>query len=140
MNKSFTDQLSKCECCPRRCGVNRLKGKTGFCRVGSAIEISHAGLHFGEEPPISGTKGSGTIFFSGCNLRCVFCQNYQISQEFQQGRTRTLTTDELASEMLRLQEQGAHNINFVSPSHMIFQMADAIEAGKGKGACCACCV
>jgi putative pyruvate formate lyase activating enzyme len=113
--------------------VNRLKGKTGFCRVGSAIKISHAGLHFGEEPPISGTKGSGTIFFSGCNLRCVFCQNYQISQEFHHGRNRTLTTDELASEILHLQEQGAHNINFVSPSHMIFQMADAIELAKEKG-------
>ena len=71
-----------------------------------AFEISHAGLHFGEEPPISGTRGSGTIFFSGCNLRCVFCQNYQISQEFQQGRNRTLTTDELASEILRLQDEG----------------------------------
>jgi putative pyruvate formate lyase activating enzyme len=133
MNKSFTDQLSKCECCPRRCRVNRLEGKTGFCRLGSAIEISHAGLHFGEEPPISGTKGSGTIFFSGCNLRCVFCQNFQISQEFKHGRTMTLTTDELASEMLRLQKEGAHNINFVSPSHMIFQMADAIELAKKKG-------
>jgi putative pyruvate formate lyase activating enzyme len=113
--------------------VNRIAGKTGFCRVGSAIEISHAGLHFGEEPPISGTRGSGTIFFNGCNLRCIFCQNYQISQEFQQGRTRTLTTDELASEMLRLQDNGAHNINFISPTHMIFQMADAIEAARGKG-------
>jgi putative pyruvate formate lyase activating enzyme len=113
--------------------VNRLDGKTGFCRLGSAIEISHAGLHFGEEPPISGTKGSGTIFFSGCNLRCVFCQNFQISQEFKHGRTMTLTTDELASEMLRLQKEGAHNINFVSPSHMIFQMADAIELAKKKG-------
>ena len=133
MNKSFTDQLSKCECCPRRCRVNRLEGKTGFCRSGSAIDISHAGLHFGEEPPISGTKGSGTIFFSGCNLRCVFCQNFQISQEFKHGRTMTLTTDELASEMLRLQKEGAHNINFVSPSHMIFQMADAIELAKKKG-------
>ena len=97
------------------------------------IQISHVGLHFGEEPPISGTKGSGTIFFAGCNLRCVFCQNYQISQEFQQGVTRTLTTDELATEMLRLQDKGAHNINFVSPSHMIFQMADAIQVAKGKG-------
>lgn len=133
MNKSFTAQLSKCECCPRRCGTNRLKGKTGFCRIASGIKISHAGLHFGEEPPISGTKGSGTIFFSGCNLRCVFCQNYQISQEFRQGRTQTLTTDELASEMLLLQEQGSHNINFVSPSHMIFQMADAIGQAKEKG-------
>jgi putative pyruvate formate lyase activating enzyme len=113
--------------------VNRLKGKPGFCRVGSDIKVSHAGLHFGEEPPISGTKGSGTIFFSGCNLRCVFCQNYQISQEFQHGRTRTLTTDELVSEILLLQEKGAHNINFVSPSHMIFQMANAIVLAKRKG-------
>jgi len=113
--------------------VNRLEGNTGFCRVGTGIQISHAGLHFGEEPPISGTRGSGTIFFSGCNLRCVFCQNYQISQEFQQGRTRTLTIDELASEILRLQDEGAHNINFVSPSHMIFQMAAAIQLAKEKG-------
>ncbi len=133
MNQSLTHQLEKCECCPRRCGVNRLEGKTGFCKIGSGIQISHAGLHFGEEPPISGAHGSGTIFFSGCNLRCVFCQNYQISQEFQKGRTRILTTDELASEMLRLQDQGAHNINFVSPSHMIFQMAAAIQTAKRKG-------
>ncbi len=133
MNKRFTNQLIKCECCPRKCGVNRLEGKTGFCRVGAGIRMSHAGLHFGEEPPISGSRGSGTIFFSGCNLRCVFCQNYQISQGFQKGRDRTLTSDELAYEMLRLQDEGAHNINFVSPSHMIFQMADAIIEAKGKG-------
>ncbi len=105
----------------------------GFCRIAAGIQIAHAGLHFGEEPVISGTKGSGTIFFAGCNLRCVFCQNYQISQEFQQSHTRTLTTDELAVEMLRLQDKGAHNINFVSPSHMVFQMADAIQAAKAKG-------
>jgi putative pyruvate formate lyase activating enzyme len=133
MNEPLTGQLEKCDCCPRDCGINRLEGKAGFCRVRSGIEISHIGLHFGEEPPISGTKGSGAIFFAGCNLRCVFCQNYQISQEFQQGQTRTLTTEELAFEMLRLQEAGAHNINFVSPSHMIFQMADAIQAAKSKG-------
>ncbi|MDY6877010.1 MAG: radical SAM protein [Chloroflexota bacterium] len=113
--------------------MNRLEGKTGFCRIGSSIQISHAGLHFGEEPPISGTKGSGAIFFAGCNLRCVFCQNYQISQEFQPGRTRTMTRDDLVSEILRLQDEGAHNINFVSPSHVIFQMADAIQVAKGKG-------
>jgi len=133
MNGSLTDRLTRCECCPRKCRVNRLEGEVGFCRIRASIQVSHAGLHFGEEPPISGTKGSGTIFFAGCNLRCVFCQNYQISQEFQQGHTRTLTTDELASEMLRLQDEGAHNINFVSPSHMIFQMADAIKVAKGKG-------
>jgi putative pyruvate formate lyase activating enzyme len=113
--------------------VDRLAGKVGFCRVGSDIQISHAGLHFGEEPPISGTRGSGTIFFAGCNLRCVYCQNYQISQEFQRGYTRALTPGELASEMLRLQDQGAHNINFVSPSHMIYQMAEAIQVATGRG-------
>jgi putative pyruvate formate lyase activating enzyme len=131
--RPLTDQLASCKCCPRQCGVNRLAGKAGYCKVGADVLISHAGLHFGEEPSISGTRGSGTIFFAGCNLRCVFCQNYQISQEFQQGRTRTLTPDELVSEMLRLQDQGAHNINFVSPSHMIFQMADAIQAARAKG-------
>ncbi|MBN1996888.1 radical SAM protein [candidate division KSB1 bacterium] len=113
--------------------MNRLEGKVGFCRIHAGIQISHAGLHFGEEPPISGTKGSGTIFFAGCNLCCVFCQNYQISQEFQQSHTRTLTIDELASEMLRLQDVGAHNINFVSPSHTIYQMADAIRVAKRMG-------
>ena len=133
MTESFTDQLAKCVCCPRKCGANRLEGKVAVCKIGADVQISHAGLHFGEEPPISGTKGSGAIFFAGCNLRCVFCQNYQISQEFDRGHTRTLTIDELASEMLRLQDEGAHNINFVSPSHMIFQMADAIQAAKGKG-------
>ena len=133
MNKPLTNQLIKCVCCPRKCGVNRLEGKVAVCRIGAEIQISHIGLHFGEEPPISGTKGSGTIFFAGCNLRCVFCQNYQISQEFQKSVTQILTTDELATEMLRLQNKGAHNINFVSPSHMIFQMADAIQLAKGKG-------
>ena len=126
-------QLARCECCPRKCRVNRLAGKTGICRVPAEILVCHSGLHFGEEPPISGTKGSGTIFFAGCNLSCVFCQNYQISQEFQQHHTRSMTAEELANEMLRLQEAGAHNINFVSPSHMIFQMADAITTAKAKG-------
>ena len=133
MNEPFTSQLSNCICCPRNCDVNRIEGKLAVCKIGAEIQISHAGLHFGEEPPISGTKGSGTIFFAGCNLRCVFCQNYQISQEFKRHPTRTLSVDELAEEMLRLQSEGAHNINFVSPSHMIFQIADAIVAAKEKG-------
>ncbi len=133
MKQTFSEQLSRCECCPRRCGVNRLAGQTGFCKVGGDILLSHAGLHYGEEPPISGTRGSGTVFFAGCNLRCVFCQNWQISQEFQNFKVQTLTVVQLADEMLRLQSEGAHNINFVSPSHMIFQMADAILAARGKG-------
>lgn len=133
MSVSLTDQLSSCVCCPRKCGVDRLAGKVGFCRVPASIQISHAGLHFGEEPVLSGTRGSGTIFFTGCNLRCVFCQNYQISQEFKQNPARLLTANQLAAEMLSLQEQGAHNINFVSPSHMVFEMADAILIAKEKG-------
>jgi putative pyruvate formate lyase activating enzyme len=133
MTQQFTDQLVHCECCPRRCGVNRLAGKTGFCRIAAGAQMAHAGLHFGEEPPISGTRGSGTIFFAGCNLRCVFCQNHQISQEFQRGQTKTLTAEDLADEMLRLEGAGAHNINLVSPSHVIFQAADAIIAAKARG-------
>ena len=133
MNEPLIAQLARCECCPRDCKINRLEGQFGFCRVRDGIQISHIGLHFGEEPPISGTRGSGTVFFTGCNLRCVFCQNYQISQEFQREHTRTLTVDQLASEMLRLQAAGAHNINFVSTSHMIFQMAEAVRAAKDMG-------
>ena len=133
MEGNFSAQLSNCICCPRDCGINRLEGKVGVCRIPAKIRISHAGLHFGEEPPISGTKGSGTIFFVGCNLRCVFCQNFQISQEFKLHPSRELTVSELADEMLGLQNKGAHNINFVSPSHMIFQMADAIVEAKKRG-------
>jgi len=133
MDELFADQLASCGCCPRRCGAQRLAGKTGFCRIASHVQVSHAGLHFGEEPPLSGTGGSGAIFFAGCNLRCVFCQNYQISQEFEQHDTRTLSTDGLVQEMLRLQAMGAHNINFVSPSHVVFQMADAIRAARRRG-------
>jgi len=133
LENNFIDQLSNCVCCPRNCGINRLEGKVGYCRITARIKISHAGLHFGEEPPISGTKGSGAIFFAGCNLRCVFCQNYQISQEFKQHPSRELTVSDLADEMLRLQAMGAHNINFVSPSHMIFQIADAIVEARKRG-------
>lgn len=133
MRQTLTERLAECQCCPRRCGVNRIAGQAGFCRVPVGIQISHAGLHFGEEPPLSGTRGSGTVFFAGCNLRCVFCQNYQISQEFHTSPTWLLTSDELAGIMLQLQNEGAHNINFVSPSHMVFQMADAIEAARNRG-------
>jgi putative pyruvate formate lyase activating enzyme len=130
---SFSARLSHCTCCPRHCGVDRLAGEAGFCRVPPGILVSHAGLHFGEEPPLSGSRGSGTIFFAGCNLRCVFCQNYQISQEFENHPTWLMTVDELAGLMLQLQDEGAHNINFVSPSHMVMQMADAITLAKGRG-------
>jgi len=133
MKGRFSDQLVRCECCPRKCGVHRLDGRTGFCRIGAEARISYAGLHLGEEPPISGTRGSGTIFFAGCNLRCVFCQNYQISQDFEASQMTALTTEGLAAEMLRLAEAGAHNINLVSPSHVVFQGADAIVAARNSG-------
>ncbi|SEM11938.1 putative pyruvate formate lyase activating enzyme [Syntrophus gentianae] len=133
MEKSVSRELACCRCCPRGCGVNRLAGETGFCRIGAGIPVAHIGLHFGEEPPISGSRGSGAIFFAGCNLRCLFCQNYQISQEFQESDYRTLSPRELAAEMRRLEEAGAHNINLVSPSHLIFPLADAISIARAQG-------
>lgn len=129
----FVNQLQQCRCCPRQCGVNRLAGELGFCRIGGQALISHLGLHHGEEPPLSGSRGSGTIFFTGCNLRCVFCQNHQISQALVPTEARAMSPADLARAMLGLQEQGAHNINFVSPSHVLWQMADAIVSARAQG-------
>ena len=126
-------ELAHCECCPRECGVDRSRGEAGVCGIGERAQVAHYGLHFGEEPPISGQRGSGTIFFSGCNLRCVFCQNHQISRVELAGRSREHTNRELAELMLELQARGAHNLNLVSPSHVIFQIADAIEIAKAEG-------
>jgi putative pyruvate formate lyase activating enzyme len=133
MEGAYRNLLAECECCPRACGVDRYEGEGGFCRTGARVRVSRACLHHGEEPPISGTRGSGTIFFMGCNLRCAFCQNHQISQEWTGRPGRALGTDELASEMLRLQAEGAHNINLVSPSHVAFQVAEGIEAAIAAG-------
>ncbi len=133
MDSRLKKHINTCTGCPRQCRADRKTGRAGFCGINAGIKIAHAGLHFGEEPPISGSNGSGAIFFAGCNLRCVFCQNFQVSQEFRQGRTRDLTVEELAVEALRLQDAGAHNINFVSPSHMIFQMAEAIVTARSRG-------
>jgi len=129
----FIDQLRHCHCCPRQCGVDRLAGEAGFCRIGGQALVSHLGLHHGEEPPLSGTRGSGTIFFAGCNLRCVFCQNHQISQEFDSTTATPMSPEALALAMLRLQDDGAHNINFVSPTHILWQVADAIVAARSMG-------
>jgi len=133
MITSFTDRLVSCDCCPRQCKVNRLAGEISFCRTGAKALVAHAGLHYGEEPPISGTAGSGTIFFAGCNLRCIFCQNWQISQRFDKSSVREMSPEDITDEMLRLQDSGAHNINLVSPSHIIWQIADAILLAKDKG-------
>lgn len=116
-----------CNICPRGCKVER-EGAVGFCRMGAKPVLAKAFLHMWEEPCISGSRGSGTVFFSGCNLRCVYCQNYQISHE---NFGRELTIDQLASVFLSLQNKGAHNINLVTPAHFITQIRDAIHKAEG---------
>ena len=111
-NISTTPPVS-CTLCPRRCGANRAAGQTGFCGAGSTLKAARAALHFWEEPCISGTRGSGTVFFSGCTLKCCFCQNYPISAE---GLGKEITIEHLAEIFLDLQKQGAHNINLVTPA------------------------
>ncbi|HID09910.1 MAG TPA: radical SAM protein [Candidatus Latescibacteria bacterium] len=122
--------LESCHVCPRRCGVNRIKGETGACALGRNPAVSSVNLHFGEEPPISGYRGSGTIFFTSCNLRCVFCQNYPISQ-LRHGRE--VSVRDLADAMLKLQDRGAHNINFVTPTHLVPQIMDALRIAYERG-------
>lgn len=119
-----------CTLCPRECRVDRRGGSSGFCGQSAALRIAWAGLHFGEEPPISGKNGSGTIFFSGCTLKCSFCQNYQLSHL---GFGRQISTAELARIMVRLQREGAENINLVSGSHFAPSILEAIGQAKTKG-------
>jgi putative pyruvate formate lyase activating enzyme len=123
-------KLSACALCPRACGVDRNKGKLGFCGIDSHLKIAAINLHHWEEPPISGTRGSGTIFFSGCTLKCVFCQNYPISQL---GVGQTMSTEDLASGMLRLQKRGAHNINLVTSTHQMAAVARALLLAVPRG-------
>jgi putative pyruvate formate lyase activating enzyme len=130
---SLKSCLSACDICPRACGVDRRGGETGFCRTTDEILVAHSGLHFGEEPPISGTRGSGTIFFANCNLRCVYCQNFQISQHAEEICTQTLSPDDLADEMLALQDRGAHNVNLVSPTHVAAQVAESLCVARERG-------
>ncbi len=123
--------LESCRVCPRECGVNRLKNeKSGFCRSGLNPVISSVSPHHGEEPPLSGTKGSGTIFFTNCNLKCVYCQNYPISQL---GTGAERTVGELACQMVWLQEQGCHNLNLVTPTHFMPQILKAISIARERG-------
>jgi len=119
-----------CVLCPWDCRIDRTAGKLGICKSTDRAKVSSATPHFGEEPMISGTKGSGTIFFSNCNLRCRFCQNYQISQE---GLGSEISDDQLAEMMLMLQTKGCHNINLVSPTHFIPSIVSALEIAAGKG-------
>ena len=123
-------RLSRCNLCPHDCGVNRLRGETGFCRAGLKPKIASASVHWGEEPPISGTLGSGTIFFSHCSLRCLFCQNFPISQL---GNGEGISTTGLAARMLKLQRQGVHNINLVTPGHFMPQILAALYLAIPQG-------
>ena len=122
--------FQKCEFCPHQCQVNRLADEQGRCGLGREIIISGQGPHHGEEAPLSGFRGSGTIFFSGCSLSCLYCQNYDISQL---KRGRQVSTREIASIMLRLQQQGCHNINLVTPTHLIYQILAALYLACREG-------
>ncbi|MGL6173821.1 MAG: radical SAM protein [Cellulosilyticaceae bacterium] len=122
--------LEECKLCPRECGINRSEGILGFCKAGDRVKIARAALHYWEEPCISGEKGSGTIFFSHCTLKCVFCQNYEIST---QGSGKELTVEELAGHFLKLQKEGAHNINLVTPTHYVLQIIEALKIARQKG-------
>lgn len=126
----MNELLNKCMLCPRNCGVNRNNNELGFCKMGKDLMVARAALHFWEEPIISGEKGSGTVFFSGCNLKCVFCQNFQISTN---NFGKKITTERLSEIFLELQSQGANNINLVTPTHFIPQIIEAITLAKAKG-------
>jgi len=122
--------LEHCRLCPRRCGVNRLAGETGVCRTAEQAVVFSAQPHFGEELPLVGDYGSGTIFFSNCNLRCVFCQNWPIAHE---GRGQPLDVEDLADVMLRLQQIGCHNVNLVTPTHVMPQILQATRLAAQNG-------
>lgn len=122
--------LAECRLCLRHCGVNRLIGESGKCRITSQAMVSSYGSHFGEEAPLVGSHGSGTIFFTYCNLRCVFCQNYSISQL---GEGSVVDREELAGMMLSLQAKSCHNINLVSPTHVVPYILEALELAASRG-------
>lgn len=122
--------MSDCTLCPRKCHVNRQTGQTGYCRETSKLAVARAALHMWEETCISGKNGSGAVFFSGCNMRCVFCQNYNISG----AKTgKLISVGRLSEIFLELEEQGAHNINLVTPTHYVPQITEALDIAKREG-------
>lgn len=126
----MNQDLKNCTLCPRNCHIDRTIGKTGYCRSPIEVVVARAALHMWEEPCISGEEGSGTVFFSGCALGCVYCQNHRIAQ----GATgKKITISRLVDIFLELQEKGANNINLVSPSHYVLAIIDAIKAARSKG-------
>lgn len=124
------NELNKCMLCPRECKINRNNMEVGLCGETNKIRVARISLHHYEEPPISGTKGSGTIFFSGCNMKCIFCQNYEISTK---NFGEVITVTNLANKMLELQQKGAHNINLVTPTHFSILIIKALKQAKQKG-------
>ncbi|UWG95852.1 radical SAM protein [Dehalobacter sp. DCM] len=127
---SLSEKMTSCSACPRHCAVDRSAGKKGVCRAGMNPKVALASVHHWEEPCISGTKGSGTLFFSHCNMRCVFCQNFDISQE---DFGEEIPVDELARMMLGQQEHAVHNINLVSPTQYLYQIRDALILARQGG-------
>lgn len=123
-------ELADCTLCPRECHVNRNAGEIGYCGQTATLTAARAALHFWEEPCLSGTNGSGAVFFSGCNLRCVYCQNHEIAQGLS---GRKITVSRLSEIFLELQEKGAHNINLVTPTHFLPQIITALETAKRQG-------
>ena len=124
------EKLSNCTLCPHKCNVNRLNGNKGKCGCDNKLKIALASLHYYEEPCISGKNGSGTVFFTNCNFKCIYCQNYEISQL---GKGREITIEELANIFLKQQEKGANNINLVTPTSYVYQIIEAIQIARNKG-------
>ena len=124
------EMMTSCTICPHNCKVNRLEGQIGYCGIGSLPKVSSVGPHFGEEDVLVGDGGSGTIFFAGCNLRCIFCQNYDISQ-LRHGQE--ISIKKLAEAMLELQNYGCSNINLVTPTHIVAPAMAAVEEARKIG-------
>ena len=130
MNDYIQDSLKNCTLCPRECGVNRQAGQMGVCGAGREIIAARAALHMWEEPCVSGEKGSGTVFFSGCSLRCIFCQNREIAR---MNAGKEITIERLSEIFLELQQKGAANINLVTACHYVPQVITALDLAKSKG-------
>ncbi|MFZ1956523.1 MAG: radical SAM protein [Desulfobacterales bacterium] len=128
--RSVRSMLHACTLCPRECRVDRLAGQTGVCKTGAHAWVSSYTPHYGEEAPLVGTNGSGTIFFTHCNLLCIFCQNFDISHE---GIGQEVSAEQLAAIMIDLQRMGCHNINFVTPSHVVWQILEALAIAAENG-------
>jgi len=127
------NSLSKCRICPRECAVNRLDGEEGFCHSGKLPIVSSYCVHYGEEPPLVGQRGVGNIFLGNCNLRCVYCQNYQISQNYFEEKKHEIVFEKLADIMLELQNKNVNSIGFVSPTHFLPQILVALNIAVGRG-------